>query len=225
MKKLTILFTFLLFYTANSQELMGEFGNRYYTPSLYKSTYNNPDGSPYLNENFSPASINENNETYLVRFDAYLGNVEVLIEKNKVIILEPNQKYTIRLKDGSNRVYETIEYREESGDVKTSFFELKHQAPTYRLYLKEFKKFYKGEKAQAYQEAKPARFKKTKDVFYIQDLSGDETDLIEIPKKVKDLTVAFPINPKETRAYIKNEKLELNEIEDLIKLFDSYYSK
>ncbi|ALM07991.1 hypothetical protein SB49_09400 [Sediminicola sp. YIK13] len=226
MKYFLILGFLLLNLTAHAQiELRGDLGDVYYSKDLYKTTYNSPEGSPYLNENFTPAKINDINETKLVRFNAYEDRIEVMVEENKVIVLPDTQTYTISLLDGSNKVFETKNYLDEKGNLKNSFFELIVIKEKHSLYLKEKIEFTKAVKAQGYQDSQPAMFKKQKESYFITDFKGQSDQLIYLPRKLKNFLKLFPAHSKTIKSFIKDNKLKIDKSGDLLKIFDFYFSR
>ncbi len=219
---------FLVFLVINltlhsQQELRNKFGDVYYAADLYKTKYNALESTPYLNEVFTPAKINNISETKMVRFDAFEDRVEVMVNAKKVVILQDSQSYSINLLDGSDKLYETKRYREEKGNLKTSFFELINQKDNYTLYLKEKVKFFKGEKAQGYEASKPAMFKKQKTTYYITDFKGQSEQLLRIPSKVKTFVAFFPSRSKPVRMFMKDNNLKIDNGDDLVKIFHFYF--
>lgn len=227
MMKHLLLFGFLLLnLTIYGQiELRGNLGDVYYSADLYKTKYNSPGGSPYLNENFTPAKINDISITKLVRFDAFESRVEIMVDDNKVVILPDSEPYTITLLDGSDKVFITKGYIDEKGIAKTSFFELIANNENYRLYLKEEIKFEKAVKEQGYQEGKPAMFKKQKETYYISDIKGHSDQLLKIPYKSKNFLELFPDHSKKLKTFIKENKLKIDKGDDLIEIFEFYFNK
>lgn len=207
------------------QQLRNDLGDTFFVPNLYKTKYDSPEGSPYLNEEFVPAKINNIAETQLVRFDATLGKVEVMITRDKVVALDNSKPYTISLIDGSNKVYKTFKYKDEYGNEKTSFFELLDSSLSYKLYLKENKRFYKKVKAQGYAEEEPAHFKKIKSEFYVTDFKNQSERLLFIPQKLKPFTEFFQDDSKSIKAFIKDNKLKINDANDLVKIFKFYFEQ
>ncbi|MET7030520.1 hypothetical protein [Sediminicola luteus] len=226
MKQLFILgFLFLNFTTYAQIELRGDLGDVYFSKDLYKTKYNSPSGSPYLIEKFTPAKINAINETKLVRFDAYEDRVEIMVDENQFVILTDTQPYTISLLDGSDKIYETKTYLDEKGNVKASFFELLAKQGNYKLYLKEKIEFTKAVKAQGYQDSQPAMFKKQKESYFITDFKGQSDQLLKIPHKLKNFLKLFPAHSKTIKTFIKDNKLKIDKGDDLVKIFDFYFSK
>ena len=221
LKHICILLVAMIGFTSYAQsDYRNRLGDVYYDPYMYKQKYNDPDGSPYLNETFTQAKINDISETQLVRFNAYEGTVEVKLSANRVVVLKESEDYVISLNDGSGRIYETHGFRDSKGNLKNSFFEMVHRGEKYTLYLKENVKFFKAEKAEGYKAAKPASFKKLNDVFYITDLWDRTPVLVELPVRTKNFTGLFPDQAQEVKKLIKSEKLQLDNKEDLVKLLD-----
>ncbi|MCP4974881.1 MAG: hypothetical protein GY931_01850 [Maribacter sp.] len=224
MIKQVYLFWFLVIsLTIQGQELRNRFGDVYYTADMHKTKYNAPESTPYLNEVFTPAKINNINETKMVRFDAFEDRVEIMVSENKVVILEDKQPYSIKLLDGSGKLYETKSYYDEKGNTKASFFEVLALNENYSVYLKEKMKFSKAKKAQGYEASKPAMFKKQKATHYITDFKGESDQLIKIPTKVKYFIEFFPGHSKSLKMFIKDNKLKIDKSQDLMKIFDFYF--
>jgi len=196
----------------------------YYSPDMYMQTYGVQDGSPYLNTKFALAKINENKKTYLVRFNAYEGKVEVSIDANRVIELTPKETFQIKMLDGSERNYLTTKYRNPKGEVKNSFFEVIHKGEKYTLYAKERINYFKKTRAEAYKEAKPNRFEKGITYFYLGTKSGVDEVLTYLPNKTNKLSQVFSKkNSARIKALVKKEKLNLNSKEGLIQVLDLVY--
>lgn len=205
-------------------ELRTELGDVYYSKNLYQTEYSSLEGSPYLNDNFTPAKINNITETKLVRFDAFQDRVEIMVDDDRVVILPENSKYTISLLDGSKKIYETINLSNDKGNPKYSFFELIANKEHYRLYLKEKTAFYKAVKAQGYQQATPPMFKKQNSTFYITDFLGSSDRLVEIPKKGKKFLKLFPDQSKSIKKFVNDNKLNIDNADDLLKIFEFYFN-
>ena len=224
MKK-SIVFGILLISVAvcGQQELRNRFGEVYYAANLYTTNYNAFEGTPYLNEEFTPAKINDVSETKLVRFDAFEDRVEIRVSANKVVILQASEPYVISLLDGSDRIFETKKSLDEKGNTTTTFFELIANHKDYKLYLKEKIKFSKAEKAQGYDKAKPATFKKQHAAYYITDFKTPSDQLIRIPSKVKSFVAFLPNSLKPIKKFMKDNKLKIDKGDDLLKIFDFYF--
>ena len=218
MKLFPVLCMLICSFAGHGQQLRNELGDVYYEPNFYTSQYAGTEGSPYLSEAFIPARIDDMDKTYLVRFNAVDGTTEVMVSEQQVLVLDNSRKHVIALKDGSDRVYETLGYLNGKGDADASFFELIHQAPEFRLYLREEKKFFRKVKAQGYAAEQPARFEKVRDAFYMSDFPGSSDRLIPVPDKIKPFAALFGENAASVRKFIKDNKLSLDEPDDLVRI-------
>ncbi len=215
----------LFFLVSISQELKNKYGEVYYTRDNYKSIYKAVEGSPYLDEAFKPARINDIKETQLVRFDAVKDQVELMSRGNSVMILDDTAPYLIRMLDGSDDSYRTKSYIDDGGDVKTSFFKVIHERDDFDLYLKESKKYYEEVKPQAYQDGRPAQFRLEPGIFYVNDFPGGKEVLIEVPGRLNKFLGLFPEASKEMKEFIKKQKLDLDQGQDLVEIFEHYFEK
>jgi len=226
MKSIFLMGFFLMHLTISAQEqLRTEFGNVYYPANMYKTKYDTPEGTPYLYEGFKPAKINDIQETQLVRFNAVEGNVEVVISDTKVVVLDNSKLYNISLLEDSGKVYSTLKYADARGNESYSFFELLDSTVYYKIYLKERKKFYKKVKAQGYADEEPARFKKIQSEFYITDSKNRSDRLVIVPQNMKSFTAFLQDDSKSIKKFIKENKLKIDNPDDLIKIFNFYFEQ
>lgn len=224
MKSIFLFGFFLVHLTINAQQqLRTEFGAVYYPANMYKTKYNAPEGSPYLYEGFKAAKINSIKESQLVRFDAVEGNVEVLINETKVVVLDNFKRYKITLLDNSAKVFSTLKYTDLKGNENASFFELLDSTMNYKIYLKEKKRFFKKVKAQGYADGEPAKFKKVRSEFYFKDAKNRSDRLMIIPQKMSSFIAFFQDDAKSIKKYIKENKLKIDNPDDLVKIFNFYY--
>lgn len=179
------------------------------------------EGSPYLNEEFVPANVEGLKNVQLVRFNAYEDAMEIKVEGNKVYQLPNPKNVRVELLDGSKKVYILDSYVDDKGIQQQGYFELIHEEDGFSLFLKESMKFFKEVKAEGYQQAEPARFKKAKAVVYLWQTNLDKYEVV--PSKQKTFLKLFPEgNAKEVKAAIKEERLKLSKTEDLISLFSRF---
>ena len=202
-----------------------EFGTVYYEPNFYKTKYKAPEGSPYLNEVFTAARINDRDETHFVRFDAVEGVVEIQMTQDRVIVLDNSIPYTITLLNGNDQVYETHEYINPKGDKVSTFLRVVHRSENYTLFVRENKKYFKEVKAQGYAAAEPAVFKKTQDQFYIMDKRKTSGSVVPLPGNSKGFREFFENDAGRIKSYIKTNKLSISQSEDLVAIFDYYFGQ
>jgi len=188
--------------------------------------YDNTEGSPYLNEVFTPAKINDSRETKFIRFNVVENRIEVKVDESRALRLDYSAFYRIKLLDGSNKIYETHSYLNEKGNPENAFFELIHEDAKFRLFLKErIKYIYKPDtKKTGYDEEKSAKFLKVRDVYYLENLVKPSNNIMAVPRKKKNLSILFNDHSKSIAKFIKDEKLGLDEKNDLIAIFNFHFN-
>ncbi len=226
MKKIVLIYH-LLFVTmlcAQTQNVSGDImDTSAYLESLTNPIYDKIEGTPYLQETFVAARINGAVETKFVRFNAFDNAIEINLGNGQMMILDKRTTYLIDVLDGSNRVYQTLSYRNDAGQIEMSFFERIHEDEMFALYLKERVKLVRGVKdQQAYGGDKPDNFLKVNNVYFISNFRSKTPDLLEVPRKRKDFYKLFPKREKEIEKFVKDNKLDVNAPKDISTIFEYY---
>jgi len=203
--------------------LRDDFNGVYYTPSLYMQKYDVQEGSPYVDVAFTPARINGRKSTNMVRFNAYEGTVEVLMADNKVIMLTDRKSFEIQLLDGSEKHYITTKYKDLKGNTKTSFLQKLHEGNGYTLFVKERKKYFKKTKAEGYAAAKPARFEKAASRFFLKLHKDDGLPFYLPSGKKKFLALFDSEQTAKIKAFLKQEKIDLDSQEGMLRVLNMVY--
>jgi len=125
--------------------------------------------------------------------------------------------------DNSGKVFSTLKYTDLKGNENASFFELLDSTMNYKIYLKEKKRFFKKVKAQGYADGEPAKFKKVRSEFYFKDAKNRSDRLMIIPQKMSSFIAFFQDDAKSIKKYIKENKLKIDNPDDLVKIFNFYY--
>jgi hypothetical protein len=224
MKKLSVLFISLftsLFVCG--QQTSGNFGTVDYK-DFFQSTDNyfvrdkslaelNAEGSPYINEKFETAKFKRfGNRVYNVRFNAYLGDIEVETEKG-VIALNKKQDFEVTFLQ-SNKMYKNFDYN-ENGNLKRAFFVVVYSNGNYSVLKREHIRFRAEEPSQTgYDKGKRAAFLREDDTFYLKT----ESSIKEIPTRKRKFLSEFSDRAKGLKAYMKKKDLDVREENDLIEL-------
>ncbi len=191
-----------------------------------EKSYANASGTRYLNKEFIPAKINALKDIKMVRFNAVENTIEVKQKDERIMTLSDDYSYIVELKDGSNRIYETLPYINEFGHTANTFFEQQYADSNCILYLKETIKFVPESAAgNSFVDATPARFIKGKSDFYVTNLEGTSSKLALIPKKKKKMKKLFKDRTDEVSKFMKKENLSLDNKGDLVKILNFYFAK
>ena len=168
------------------------------------------EGSPYLDEKFSPGYIFQNDNKYVarLRLNMYSDAIELKIDDNINEILK-DENTTIEIGG------KTFVTQELNGDLK--YFEqvttgkinlLVHYSSTFR----------EAKEAQStYSTDKPASFSKNMDYYALENGS-----LKEVKLKKNTVLELCADREKEIKNYAKSQKLNLNKEEDAIQAIKFY---
>lgn len=173
-------------------------------------------GSAYADENFYDGQIRltDTVATILpVRYNAVLDELE--FKKNdKVYALVPQDYTTIKI-PYINKVYSYLNYNSENASKK-GFLGVETTNKNINFYTKEVIVYVPyADASNAYSEPIPSHFKKGEKLYFI---GLSDKSIVEMPKKNKDLLKLFPIYEKEISAFIKTNKISLNEEKELLLL-------
>jgi hypothetical protein len=173
-------------------------------------------GSPYAIEEFFDGQIrlSDSVSTVLpVRYNVVLDELE--FKKNdKVFALVPQENTTIKILS-SSKVYTYLNYNSENASKK-GFLGVETFNKNINFYTKEVIVYVPyADALNAYSEPIPSHFKKGEKLYFIGLL---DKSIVEMPKKNKDLLKLFPIYEKEISAFIKTNKISLNDEKELLLL-------
>jgi hypothetical protein len=175
-------------------------------------------GSAYVNDNLMPATLQNENIAYPMRYNAYEDEMEFEREGkfynlNKVL----NQEIIFV---GSNKTYKVF-FDTDNGTTNLSYFVVLLQGDKISLLNKEKIKFFEAVKPKTgYDKYKPPTLKRVNDKLYIGYKNSTTT---ELPRKKKDILKLFSSKAGEIETYAKENKLGYKNTEDLIQIF-SYFN-
>jgi hypothetical protein len=171
-------------------------------------------GSPFINETFELAKLDKfGDRLFSARYNASQGEMQIRRE-NDTIALANNVDLVVTFST-ENKVYKTYNYINKEGLSKQGFLVVLKEIDSSALLKEEIIKFYeKKPAATGYAKDKPAEFKRINDIYYYK--TGDKVLLL--PSKRKDFLKLFPDNSDKIKAYIKENKINLKEEDDLIKI-------
>ena len=176
-------------------------------------------GSPYLNDKFTPAQTSASNEIFNVKYNMVNDQMEVENEKAGTFALTKNiANMTISFLN-SSAIYEVVDFLDENGNLQRGYFislsDL-DSSPKVKLFLKQSKKYIERKPAMSsYQSEIPASFKRVKDKYFIKI---NENPATEVPKNKKEFVKLFPNNESKVLSFIKKNKIKISQETDLIKL-------
>ncbi|AUC74253.1 hypothetical protein [Olleya sp. Bg11-27] len=177
----------------------------------------NIEGSKFIKSHYQQANISTHpNILFNVRYNAYNDDIEIEGKENTSYSLN---KYsgTIIVTMLTGETYINAKYIDNENNINTGFFEVLKTSGEFFLLKKQTITIKEKEEAKTtYHQSKPAKYKKSKDEYYIKTNNLTAT---KIPKKNKDFANLFPNKKDAISKFIKDEKIKLKKEEDLIKVF------
>lgn len=218
MKKLYTMAVLLsLLITSTAQNLwLGAEGQRFYdellTRKALKGETGSWEGSPYMNEEFTDASIKSSDnkvfEKVPLRYNVYYDLFEVQMEDAVYNLKRGGIVSEVKL-PGHSFIYTKYDYLSTEGE---GYLEILSMG-AYTLLKKYQVVFKEAEPAQPYMDAKPAMFQHRDPLFFIAH--GDNQ-----PVFIKNKRSLFEIAGDKEKAindYIKDKRLQIKNEEDIIK--------
>lgn len=178
------------------------------------------EGSPYLNDEFKEGTVFMTSKTKFVemplRYNIFNDQVEFRSDDGSLMVLSVPEVIE-KVEFGET----TLEYSVYSqlNKVRRGFFVVLEKGEA-SLYSRPRVTFEDARKPGAYSEAKPPRFIKRPDEYYIR-IGKEPAELIS---KKKDIEELFTEHEKEMQEFIRKNKININRPEDLIKVVQFYNS-
>ena len=199
----------------DNQEIVSSSGASLYS---FDKTDNTVIGSPYIQETFLPARVSaKTGNIYNLRYNAVNDEMEMESQQTKNPTINKNISGLIVTFLKDNRTYYSMKYLTKDGNKATGFLvSISDSNANIKLFLKERIAFFQGKPAKSsYQAAKPAKFDRVDDEYYI--VINDEIAK-SLSNNKKDIAALFPNHENDILNYISAEKLNLRKQNDLVKL-------
>lgn len=179
-------------------------------------------GEPFIFRNFKIGSlIASNGEKFNieVRYDMYANEMHIKNNNEIFAIIHPEKVKLIEADDMKFIYSQFVKAPGENSNGDSSYFILNVDGKC-KLLVKKSMRIQDAEPPKIYQDAKPAMFISTNDVYY---LKINENDAIRI-KNEKELLTVLADKANEVKTYIKNNHLGVSKIDDLSKIVTYYNS-
>lgn len=183
-----------------------------------ESKYEKAVGTPYTNDKFSLASINNVASPVLVRYNAEADEIEVENKESekKYFTLPKDKEYNqIAFKNGTYK-FVLVNYKDVKGAEVNGYLIEKFVKNDVTLFKKEKVNYIKGKEAEnSYTMSSPAKLVRAKDEFYIQ-LKNKE--IVEFPKNKKKFIAMFESKKDAINTYLKENDISFSEENDMAKV-------
>ena len=184
-----------------------------------KTAQKNATGSPYFTEKFQKGTIYKNNTVLKrninLRYNASRDLVEIEFNQNQSKILRHSPNIYVVI---NNKQYVYIP--DSTDEENHGYFIVLLEESKMSLYKKQEKTFREGKKSvNSMTSDIPATYKTKETLFLV----NEKEELQELPKSKNGKVKSFKSHSKELKQYIKENNLNINKENQLIKLI-SYYN-
>ncbi|NRA93627.1 MAG: hypothetical protein HRU26_13270 [Psychroserpens sp.] len=176
----------------------------------------NVDGTPYVNEEYLPAKISASEDnTFYVRYNAMRDEFEVKGANNQAYSLNRYRRDIVVEIIPLEKKYQVFGFLDDDENENFGYFVYLTDGNQKNVLFKKEKVTFINEKFAytSYDTARPARYKRWDDKFFIR--VNDERLLQEIPYSKKSFAKLFPDHTSDILDFMKSNKLKLRKEEDL----------
>lgn len=173
-------------------------------------------GSKYKSETFMPAQVPGKTDKVLVRYNVYDDLLEMqdpYTKETSTLVKTEGEKIIVTGKSA----YVYTNYENEKGEKTSGYLSIIAQSPNTTIYRKE-RIILIPEKmpSKSYDVYKAPHYKPADDEFYIA-VNGSK-EAMPLPDNKKEFAKLFPGKDKQVLDYIKQNKIDLDEDQDLSRL-------
>lgn len=158
----------------------------------------------YLSQDYKPALVDDFKEKAYLRYNLFKDEMEFVKDEN-IYYLKKDVGRTVTFSDGT--VYKV--YGQKG---KPHFFKVLSEGKNSLLSRQSVRFIEAKEATSGYDVAKPADYKRRKDVLFI---TIDGQNLVEVPGKKKSFYGIFGSKASDVKTYIKKNKLNYKKANDL----------
>lgn len=172
-------------------------------------------GSMYINDKYIPAKVSGSNQTVLLRYNAYSDFFEISNPQSDEIRQLPQTPGVTITFLNSKDTYTLVDFINKKEEAHSGYLNMLSDNAKVKIYKRE-SIFLQPEviPTSSYASYKAPNYKKANEEFYIK--IGEQEAKYYSGKK--DLAKLVPGKNKEVLAYIKENKIDVEKKEDLIKL-------
>lgn len=176
------------------------------------------DGSPYINEEFTPSEIVGIPYNFNMRYNAYADEVEVEKAKGEIYALKKDNEFKTILIDKGKYKLQLVNYWISSKKEVYGYLVELITTKGIGLYRRDKMNLIAGKEAiTSFDIAVAPKLVRSKDRYYLKQ---KENNIIEFPENKKQLIQLFPSFQKEISNFINEKDSNFKSEEDVIKLIE-----
>ena len=227
MNKLLLIALSASFYslTTHAQESMANashiLNNNSTLYDKFQQGFANAKGTPYIQEEYTLASVSGLSNNYMVKYNAFNDEMEVLLESNKVNYIQKEKGLMVTLKTNTPRSYFCLGYTDDLGKYRLGYFAAAGVIKEgHLLFLKEKIGFQEAKPPRSgYERPTPAGFKQPTTTYYVWESAAER--FTEVPKTKTGFIKMFP--QRNLKDFFKSGTYDFDVAQDLLKVLAYCY--
>jgi len=222
MKKAVLIISLLYFsWNIQAQAVRREILNPDHAGKIFRNPVNKknkPVGSPYLQQAFTGANVEDLNIKAFMRYNVFSDEFEFISQKNDTLILDKIEDFGKITFTGTNKKYRLIPYTNSKNSLTNGYLIELYNKSNYTLFKKENISFTEEKVAKTTLEVgMPAKYTKIDDTYFLKMPNENTT---EFPDGKKALSKLFPDKKKAIESFIKTNEIDFDNVADLVKVVD-----
>ena len=175
-------------------------------------------GSPYLMQAFTLAKVANISSSAMMRYNAANDQFEFINSAGDTLSLNKSQPFDDITFTIQKVNYRLVDYKEKSGKVTNGYLVKLMEKNGFVLYKRQKIIYRDAQPAKSsYDTATPAKFTPAEDTFFLQKGDGE---ILELPNSKKGFLKLYPDKKTELEAYIKQNNIDPEKEQGVIKLVD-----
>lgn len=177
----------------------------------------NPQGSPYLNPNFSFVKVESVEEKSKMRYNVYKDEFEFITAKNDTLILDKLEDFKNLNFIATNTKYKLVNYLNLDDKFQFGYLIDVYQKNDFGLFKKENIGLTEEKIAKtSLEQNMPAKYYSSNDIYFLKT----KDKIFEFPSSRKKLVKVFPDKKDSIETFVKENKIDFDKDLDRIKIVD-----
>lgn len=164
-------------------------------------------GTIYIEKEYKLATTSITNTEYFTKYDAYHDQMEIDVD---------NHQYYLPKTLGSLVIFNDKTYKIYLYNEEKLYFKIAFNSSKITLLVKQKIKLNQEVESNGMVAYKPKTLTRIKDQYFYATLNNEA---LKLPKNKKDFYVIFSKNSKSIQQFVKKNKLDIKNCNDLIKIF------
>ncbi|WP_396158104.1 hypothetical protein [Flavobacterium sp.] len=177
-------------------------------------------GSPYIIKIFSHAKVGTVIQNALVRYNACDDEFEFISSKGDTLVLSKSEDYADITLTAMKTRYQLVNFIEKNGKSNLGYLINSYEKDGNILYKRQKVDYYPAKAAKSsYETSTQARYSEVKAIFFIKI---KDNEITELPSSKKGLLKLFPEKKIELETFLKQNDIDLEKEQDLMRLLDFF---